>query len=153
MVNPRKGLISCYVIRSEQKVSSNVWRRIIAQLPINSSHSRLVFAARERYNKTIHLRFLLNPIEFQHDPLRPNSLGSIVYERTKLVGEPGSQCAVGTGLFQTIDAKMALFSIGYQGIPINGTEQYFDTERGVFRHEHGLVDAANNSNGGLYATG
>jgi NADPH-dependent glutamate synthase beta subunit-like oxidoreductase len=47
----------------------------------------------------------------------------------------------------------ALVSIGYKGVAIDGTEPWFDDSRGVMLSEHGRVDSATSSLGGLYVSG
>ena len=58
----------------------------------------------EEAESQVHLRFLMNPIEFQADDHR--DVSAVVCERTKLDGEPGSQRAVGTGETETIPANL-----------------------------------------------
>lgn len=101
----------------------------------------------------IHLRFLLNPKRFDASPEDSSKLGSIVCERTKLQGESGSQGAVGIGSMETIEAQLALLSIGYKGVAIKGTEPWFDESRGVLKNTHGLVDSASGDAGAIYAAG
>ena len=47
----------------------------------------------------------------------------------------------------------ALISIGYKGVPIPGTEQWFDNSRGILTNTHGLVDKSTPTLGGLYVSG
>eukprot|EP00521_Asterionellopsis_glacialis_P006767 CAMPEP_0195281584 /NCGR_PEP_ID=MMETSP0707-20130614/834_1 /TAXON_ID=33640 /ORGANISM="Asterionellopsis glacialis, Strain CCMP134" /LENGTH=307 /DNA_ID=CAMNT_0040340487 /DNA_START=56 /DNA_END=979 /DNA_ORIENTATION=- len=105
--------------------------------------------------KEISLRFLLNPVEFLPLDDDPSTLGKVVCERTKLQGEPGNQSAVGTGEFETFPAQMALVSIGYKGVALDGmqNEGLFDPKRGVVNHVGGKVDEAAGSKGGLYTAG
>jgi NADPH-dependent glutamate synthase beta subunit-like oxidoreductase len=56
--------------------------------------------------------------------------------------------------------RQALVSIGYKGVAIPGTEEWFDGTRGVMKNEHGRVDrgkassyANNNKLAGLYVSG
>ena len=74
-------------------------------------------------------------------------------ERNRLEGTPGIQRAKGTGEFETIPAQLALVSIGYKGVALRGTEQWFDDERGVRRNDHGRVDGGTSKLGGLYTAG
>lgn len=103
--------------------------------------------------KSIKLRFLLNPVKFEAREDDPTKLGAVVCERTRLEGEPGHQKAVGTGEFETIPAKLALVSIGYKAVALPGTEEWFDDERGIMRNDHGRVDGATETLGGLYTSG
>lgn len=74
-------------------------------------------------------------------------------ERTRLEGPAGQQKAVGTNEFESIPAQLALVSIGYRGIALPGTEQWFDDRAGIIKNEHGRVDASTPELGGLYAAG
>jgi adrenodoxin-NADP+ reductase len=104
--------------------------------------------------KCVQLRFLLNPTRFEpRGDSSSTSLGSVVCERNRLEGEPGIQRAKGTGEFETIPAQLALVSIGYKGLALRGTEQWFDDERGVIRNDRGRVDEGTSKLGGLYAAG
>ena len=99
------------------------------------------------------LRFLLSPKEFVAQDSDPSSLGSVVCERTALHGEAGQQVAMGTGELETLPATLALVSIGYKGVALPGTDEWFDVRRGVMVNEHGRIDAPSNDMGGLYAAG
>jgi adrenodoxin-NADP+ reductase len=71
-----------------------------------------------------------------------------------LEGEAGYQRGIGTGEFETLPAKFVLVSIGYKANIIPGTEQWFDSVRGVIKNLHGLVDGPTSSGlGGLYVSG
>mmetsp|Transcript_12330 Transcript_12330/g.16149 ORF Transcript_12330/g.16149 Transcript_12330/m.16149 type:complete len:584 (-) Transcript_12330:469-2220(-) len=106
-------------------------------------------------SKRIDLRFLMSPSVWEPDEKDPSRLGSLVCERTRLEGELGKQNAVGTGEMERIPAQLALLSIGYKGVPIPGLdeEKYFDTDRGVVKHEHGRMEGPSVNMGGLYAAG
>jgi NADPH-dependent glutamate synthase beta subunit-like oxidoreductase len=66
-----------------------------------------------------------------------------------------------TFFFVVVVAKrQALVSIGYKGVSIPGTEQWFDGTRGVMKNKHGRVDrgeasssTSNNKLAGLYVSG
>ena len=60
----------------------------------------------ESNSKHVRLRFLLKPIRFEASKSDPSKLGAVVFERTKLEGEPGKQIAVGTGEHETISAQL-----------------------------------------------
>jgi adrenodoxin-NADP+ reductase len=96
---------------------------------------------------------LLNPQEFEASDDTPTALGSVSCERTKLEGDAGEQKAVGTGEYESVPADLALVSIGYKGVALPGVETWFDTSRGTMVHEHGRVEGASGTNGGLYAVG
>lgn len=103
--------------------------------------------------KSVKLRFLLNPIRFEASGVDPATLGAVICERNRLEGEPGMQRAKGTGVFETIPAQLALVSIGYKGVALRGTEQWFDDEHGIIRNDHGRVDGRTAKLGGLYTAG
>jgi NADPH-dependent glutamate synthase beta subunit-like oxidoreductase len=44
-------------------------------------------------------------------------------------------------------------SIGYKGVAIPGTEQWFDEKRGILTNIHGLIEASTPTLGGLYVSG
>lgn len=92
-------------------------------------------------------------MKFEASENDPATLGSIVCERTRLEGQPGQQRAFGTGQFETIPAQLALISIGYKAVALSGIEHWFDDERDILKHEHGLVDGATAELGGLYTAG
>lgn len=60
----------------------------------------------------------MNPIRFEEDPSRPGHVGSVVFEKTRLEGQPGHQVAVGTGQTETIKASLVLKSIGYKSLAV-----------------------------------
>jgi adrenodoxin-NADP+ reductase len=106
----------------------------------------------------VDLRFLLSPIRFEpkgNDDISDDDgeegttvigtapsqrLGAVICEKTRLVGDIGRQSANGTGVEERLDADLCLVSIGYKGIPIEGTEQYYDESRGILKNIHGVVD-------------
>lgn len=59
-----------------------------------------------RNDTNIRLRFLLNPVQFLPKANDETCLGAIVCEKTRLVGEPHCQTAVGTGEYETIEADL-----------------------------------------------
>lgn len=103
--------------------------------------------------KCVRLRFLLNPIHFEASDSNPTSLGAVLCERNRLKGEPGAQVSKGTGELERIPAQLALVSIGYRGLALRGTEQWFDDERAIVRNEHGRVEGSTEKLGGLYSAG
>eukprot|EP00978_Attheya_sp_CCMP212_P011809 scaffold29344_cov58-Attheya_sp.AAC.1 len=106
-------------------------------------------------SKQVDLRFLLNPVKFVSAESESSRLGSVVCERTRLEGEPGHQVAVGTGEEETIQANLALVSIGYKGVPLPGLkESLFDEGRGVVKNIHGKVgDSISAMENGLFVSG
>lgn len=107
----------------------------------------------EEASKSIHLRFLLNPVAYEAHPDKPGVLGSVRCERTRLEGEAGQQRAVGTGEYESVPADLALVSIGYKGVALPGMEEWFDGRRGVMVHQAGKVDGPTSTMGGLYTVG
>jgi adrenodoxin-NADP+ reductase len=101
----------------------------------------------------VDLRFLMNPIRFEENLTRPDRLGAVICERTELQGEPGHQSAHGTGEEEIIPADLCLVSIGYKGLPIDGTQCYYDSSRGILRNVHGLVDDGDDVLAPLYVSG
>lgn len=103
--------------------------------------------------RTVQLRFLMNPVCLETNATDPTSLLGVVCERNTLTGEAGKQRAIGTGDLETIPASLVLVSIGYKGIPIPGTEEWFDVESGTIRNERGRVELRTTQLGGLYTSG
>eukprot|EP00522_Entomoneis_paludosa_P009684 CAMPEP_0172448278 /NCGR_PEP_ID=MMETSP1065-20121228/7318_1 /TAXON_ID=265537 /ORGANISM="Amphiprora paludosa, Strain CCMP125" /LENGTH=536 /DNA_ID=CAMNT_0013199723 /DNA_START=44 /DNA_END=1654 /DNA_ORIENTATION=+ len=104
--------------------------------------------------KRIDLRFLMSPSTWEPSQNDPSRLGAVICERTRLVGEPGRQRAIGSGETERIPAQLALVSIGYKAVAISSLdEKYFDEDRGVVKHVNGRIDNPNPSLGGLYAAG
>jgi NADPH-dependent glutamate synthase beta subunit-like oxidoreductase len=95
----------------------------------------------------------MNPVRLETSVTDPNALVSVIFERNTLTGEAGQQRAIGTGAFETIPACLVLVSIGYKGVPIPGTEQWFDDDSGTFRNSRGRVDVGTTQLGGLYTSG
>lgn len=91
--------------------------------------------------KSVIIRFFLQPVAFLPHPKYPERLGSVRFERTRLEGdELGNQRAVPTGIFEVFPADMALVSVGYRGIPLpDFNEEMFDTTRGIIKNTHGRV--------------
>jgi NADPH-dependent glutamate synthase beta subunit-like oxidoreductase len=99
------------------------------------------------------LRFLQRPVEFEPLEDKPGSLGAVVCELTTLVGDAEHQDAVGTGVKHKIPASLALVSIGYHGEPLPGTEQWFNSSKGVLQHQGSLVASPEDRLGGLFTAG
>ena len=105
------------------------------------------------YNRTLQLRFLMNPVHLETSATDPTSLVGLVCERNTLTGEAGKQRAIGTGDLETIPACLVLVSIGYKGLPISGTEKWFDVESGTIRNDRGRIELRTTQLGGLYTSG
>ncbi|WP_027480702.1 FAD-dependent oxidoreductase, partial [Deinococcus pimensis] len=106
------------------------------------------FAARPLTGKSrrVHLRFLVSPVEIQGEDGR---VAGLRVERNRL---DGTQNAVGTGEFETLDVQMVLRSVGYRGVALPGVP--FDARRGVIPNEGGRVrDEAGTVVPGEYVAG
>lgn len=99
------------------------------------------------------LRFLLSPRGFEPHEDDPEMLGSVVFERTKLQGEENKQRAVPTGEVETMSASLALVSVGYRGLALEGTEGWFAEKEGRYIHTAGKVQDLVGGLGGLYVSG
>ena len=102
--------------------------------------------------KRVELRFLMNPIRFEPSEIDRGRIGSVVCERTNLVGEPFHQRPVGTNVTESMPADLVLVSIGYRGMPLGGMEEepgLFDDRRGIVNNVNGKVAGDNN----LFVTG
>ena len=103
--------------------------------------------------KRVELRFLMNPVRFEPSEIDRGRIGSVVCERTNLVGEPFHQKPVGTNVMESLPADLVLVSIGYRGMPLEGMEEeepgLFDDKRGIVNNVNGKVAGDNN----LFVTG
>lgn len=105
--------------------------------------------------RQIELRFLTSPVELIASSEHPDKIGGLVFEKTKLEGEAGSQSAKGTGERDIIPCGLVLKSIGYKSQALPGVP--FDDARGVILNDNGRVkgvqDGGNAYETGLYTCG
>ena len=95
--------------------------------------------------KQVELRFLMNPISLEPSDKNPERVGQVVCKRTKLEGEPFQQKPIQTDETETLDADLVLVSIGYKGMPLDGTEEeLFDNHKNTVANDHGQVAGDNN---------
>ena len=100
--------------------------------------------------KSIDLRLLLNPLRVESSQEDNTHVGQVIFERTRLEGEPGKQRAIGTGETENIPADLVITSVGYKGESLDGMDEtMFDNQRGVIANNHGKVEGDNN----IFATG
>ena len=95
-----------------------------------------LFAAKPRTGKprTIHLRFLLSPIELKG----AGQVEQIVLGHNRLVQSPnGDLKAEATGERETLPAGLVFRSVGYLGVALPGVA--FDSKRGVIPSAEGRV--------------
>lgn len=95
-----------------------------------------LFAARPRTGKprTIHLRFLLSPLELRGD----GQVEQIVLGHNRLVqGKSGDLKAEATGTTELLAAGLVFRSVGYLGVALPGVA--FDPKRGVIPNATGRV--------------
>jgi len=99
--------------------------------------------------KTIHIRFLLSPLELQGS----GRVERIVLGRNRLVpGKAGDLKAEATGQSETLPIGLVFRSVGYLGCGLAGVP--FDAKRGVIPNERGrVIDAAGQPAPGEYAVG
>lgn len=92
----------------------------------------------------------MNPLRVESSQEDSKHVGQVVFERTKLEGEPGKQRATGTGETENIPADLVITSVGYKGESLDGMDRtMFDNQRGVIANNHGKVAGDNN----IFATG
>ncbi|MFE6776698.1 FAD-dependent oxidoreductase [Streptomyces sp. NPDC057702] len=94
--------------------------------------------------RRIHLRFFLRPVALLAHPdgagadAEPEAGGvgvrAVRFERTAPDGRGG---VVGTGVYEDIDARLVLRSVGYRGVPLPGLP--FDPDLGTVPHQAGRV--------------
>ena len=110
------------------------------------------FAGRqpEGKNKRIVLRFLSSPVEIQGD----GKVERVVVGKNELYrDDSGAIRPRDTGERETIECGLVLRSIGYKGVPVEGTP--FDERKGVIPNDGGRVHEPESGEKlpGLYATG
>ena len=93
------------------------------------------------------VQFLSSPKEIRGG----GRVESVVFERNRLEGEPGSQRARGTGDTFEMDCGIFFRSVGYRGVPIEGVP--FNDDWGVFPNDEGRITDAGVPVSGLYAVG
>ena len=94
--------------------------------------------------KEVELRILMNPISLEPNNINSERVGQVVCKRTKLEGEPFQQKPIQTDETETLDADLVLVSIGYKGMPLEGSEELFDNQKNTVANEHGKVAGDNN---------
>eukprot|EP00984_Skeletonema_dohrnii_P002395 scaffold832_cov75-Skeletonema_dohrnii-CCMP3373.AAC.5 len=70
--------------------------------------------------KSVEIRFLLNPTQLAPHESNVSKVGHVLCERTRLEGDPEKQRPVGTGEMEELPADLVLVSIGYRGMPLEG---------------------------------
>jgi adrenodoxin-NADP+ reductase len=103
-------------------------------------------------SKQLFLRFFLSPITVLPSADDPSAVGSVLCQRTELIGPPEHQTAVAVQQTEAIPAGMVLRSIGYKSVSVPGVP--FDDKRAVVRNEAGRVMHPDGSKvPGLYVSG
>jgi ferredoxin--NADP+ reductase len=103
----------------------------------------------EGKRRRIVLRFLRSPVEIQGD----GKVEQIIVGRNELQrDESGRIRAVDTGEREEIECGLVFRSIGYSGVPLEGTS--FDPDRGTIRNEGGrILDESGSQVEGQYVVG
>jgi ferredoxin/flavodoxin---NADP+ reductase len=84
--------------------------------------------------RTIHLRFLLSPVELQGH----SRVEQVVLGHNQLVaGNGGDLKAVAAGTTETLASSLVFRSVGYHGVALRGVA--FDSKRGVIPNQAGRV--------------
>lgn len=103
--------------------------------------------------KQLILRFLLAPSKINADASKPDSVGSMEFDITKLDGPAEKQNAVASGQKETIKAGMVLRSVGYKSVPVDPAVP-FDSKKHVVRNAKGRVSNEDGSVvAGMYCAG
>jgi len=97
--------------------------------------------------KRVHIQFYSSPKEITGN----GKVEKIIFEKTKLVGAPGAQQAVGTGETIEIPCDIVLRSVGYRGIEIEGVP--FEAKKGIFPNDEGRLKEGETPLYGMYAVG
>eukprot|EP01038_Epipyxis_sp_PR26KG_P015128 gene15128-20365_t len=102
--------------------------------------------------KSIEIKYLLNPLEILSEHEESDEVGSILFEKTTLEGQPFFQRAINSGENIIIPCDMILRSVGYCSEPL-GTNIPFDTYNNTIPHKNGRVMDESSVVNGLYVTG
>ncbi|WOL02191.1 NADPH:adrenodoxin oxidoreductase, mitochondrial isoform X2 [Canna indica] len=138
----------------EELKTSRIQRRVYDLLCKSATSHQQLDSAGQR---ELHFIFFRKPDRFL--PLEDNlRVGGVRLEKTCLKenGLSGKQVAIGTGQFEDISCGLALKSIGYKSLPVDGLP--FDKYRGVVPNVKGRVVSSNQTQQaemeqGLYVVG
>ncbi|WP_338146211.1 FAD-dependent oxidoreductase [Streptomyces boncukensis] len=97
-------------------------------------------------SRSLELRFYLRPVEVLDDGA--GAVRGVRFERTEPDGRGG---VTGTGVYEDIEAQLALRSVGYHGVPLTGLP--FDERSGTVPHEAGRVLRDGAASPGEYVAG
>lgn len=103
-------------------------------------------AAPEPAERDITLRFYLRPVEVLAGP--DGSAAAVRFERTAPDGRGGVD---GTGVYEDVEARLVLRSVGYRGVPLPGLP--FDPTTGTVPHAAGRVLRDGRASVGEYVAG
>ncbi len=93
------------------------------------------------------LHFYRSPLEI----LGAGKVERVNFEKNRLVGDPGKQKSIGTGVREEFKCGIFFRSVGYRGIPLKGLP--FHDQAGVIPNIGGRVSDAEHIFMGLYAVG
>ncbi|XP_057421030.1 NADPH:adrenodoxin oxidoreductase, mitochondrial [Lotus japonicus] len=119
----------------EELKSSRIQRRVY-ELLSKAATSRPKQAGLNQ--RELHFVFFRKPDSFQESEERAGHVSGVHFEKTVLKGAgPGKQIAIGTGEFEDTKCGMALKSIGYKSVPVDGLP--FDHRKGIVPNDRGRV--------------
>ncbi|XP_028233835.1 NADPH:adrenodoxin oxidoreductase, mitochondrial-like isoform X1 [Glycine soja] len=120
----------------EEELKSNRIQRRVHELLSKAATSKPKHACLNQ--RELHFVFFRKPNSFQESKDRAGHVSGMHFEKTVLQGvSPGKQIAVGAGEFEDIKCGMALKSIGYRSVPVDGLP--FDHKKGVVPNDRGRV--------------
>ncbi|KAL3021830.1 hypothetical protein AAZX31_05G214300 [Glycine max] len=103
----------------EEELKSNRIQRRVHELLSKAATSKPKHACLNQ--RELHFVFFRKPNSFQESKDRAGHVSGMHFEKTVLQGvSPGKQIAVGAGEFEDIKCGMALKSIGYRSVPVDG---------------------------------
>ncbi|KAL6753641.1 hypothetical protein V8C86DRAFT_2723128 [Haematococcus lacustris] len=107
------------------------------EAPSASSNDTQQGAGHGSASRHLHFQFYRQPTEVLLDDA--GSVRGLRVEVTHLITPPGASApvAVGTGVYEDIDAQLLLVSIGYKSLPVAGAP--FDAKSGTIPHRGGRV--------------
>ncbi|KAG4955195.1 hypothetical protein JHK87_040789 [Glycine soja] len=119
----------------EEELKSNRIQRRVHELLSKAATSKPKHACLNQ--RELHFVFFRKPNSFQESKDRAGHVSGMHFEKTVLQGvSPGKQIAVGAGEFEDIKCGMALKSIGYRSVPVDGLP--FDHKKDPSVLEKGL---------------
>ncbi|KAG4966601.1 hypothetical protein JHK85_041576 [Glycine max] len=135
VVQPKQLVLQKNYVKFLEELKSNRIQRRVHELLSKAATSKPKHACLNQ--RELHFVFFRKPNSFQESKDRAGHVSGMHFEKTVLQGvSPGKQIAVGAGEFEDIKCGMALKSIGYRSVPVDGLP--FDHKKDPSVLEKGL---------------